>query len=314
VHYDDFDALMRSGEVDALYIGLPNTMHGDYAMRAARAGVHVLCDKPMAMTAADCRAMIRACDQNSAKLMIAYRLHFEPANLATFKQLREGAIGELRYFTSEFSQQVKPGNIRTQAELGGGPLYDMGIYCANAARHVFDAEPEEIVAVSAGHDGKRFHDVPEMMQVAMRFPDDALASFTCSFGASDASAFHVWGSEGSLRLDQAYELKGDKILHVMRAGQQKPTTRVFKATNQFAPLLLHFSDCILHNRKPLPSGEEGMADIRVLEAIVEAADTGRSVHLDNPKFLGPRLEKANPVKLPPFKPPKLYRAETPSAG
>jgi predicted dehydrogenase len=314
VHYDDFDDLMRSGKIDALYIGLPNTMHCDYAVRAARAGVHVLCDKPMAMTVADCRTMTAACEHDKVKLMIAYRLHFEPANLAAIKLLREGTIGELRYFTSEFSQQVKPGNIRTQAELGGGPLYDMGIYCVNGARHVYDAEPEEIVAVSAGRDGKRFHDVPEMMQVAMRFPDDALGSFTCSFGASDASAFHVWGTKGSLRLDQAYELKGDKTLHVMRAGQQKPTTRVFKATNQFAPLLLHFSDCILRNRKPLPSGEEGMADIRVLEAIVKAADTGRSVHLDNPKFLGPRLGKASPIKLPPIKPPKLYRAETPSAG
>jgi glucose-fructose oxidoreductase len=316
VHYDQFDDLMRSGEIDALYIGLPNTMHREYTVRAARHGVHVLCDKPMAMTVADCRAMIRACDQNSAKLMIAYRLHFEPANLAAFKLLREGAIGELRYFTSEFSQQVKPGNIRTRDDLGGGPLYDMGIYCLNAVRHVFDAEPEEVVAMSAGCDNKRkrFKDVPEMFEATMRFPDDALASFTCSFGASDASSFHVWGTKGSLRLDQAYELKGDKILHVMRAGQQKPTTRVFKATNQFAPLLLHFSECILRNRKPLPSGEEGMADIRALEAIVNAADTGRSVHLDNPKFLGPRLEKASPIKLPPFEPPKLYRAETPSAG
>jgi glucose-fructose oxidoreductase len=314
VHYDQFDELMASGEVDALYIGLPNTLHCEYAVRAARHGVHVLCDKPMAMTVADCQTMIAACERHKAKLMIAYRLHFEPATLAAVKLLRQGAIGTLRYFTSEFSQQVKPGNIRTQAELGGGPLYDMGIYCVNAARHVYDAEPGEIVAMSAGCGSKRFQDVPEMVEATLRFPDDALASFTCSFGASDASSFHVWGTKGSLRLDQAYELKGEKILHVMRAGQDKPTTRVFKPTNQFAPLLLHLSDCILRNRKLLPSGEEGLADIRVMEAILTAAGNGRAVHLDRPKFLGPRLEKASAARLPPFRPPKLFRADTPSAG
>ena len=314
VHYDQFDELMASGEVDALYIGLPNTLHCEYAVRAARHGVHVLCDKPMAMTVADCQTMIAACERHKAKLMIAYRLHFEPATLAAVKLLRQGAIGTLRYFTSEFSQQVKPGNIRTQAELGGGPLYDMGIYCVNAARHVYDAEPGEIVAMSAGCGSKRFQDVPEMVEATLRFPDDALASFTCSFGASDASSFHVWGTKGSLRLDQAYELKGEKILHVMRAGQDKPTTRVFKPTNQFAPLLLHLSDCILRNRKLLPSGEEGLADIRVMEAILTAAGNGRAVHLDRPKFLGPRLEKASAARLPPFRPPKLFRADTPSGG
>ncbi len=105
-HYDAFDDLMRSGEVDALYIGLPNTMHRDYAVRAARAGVHVLCDKPMAMTVADCRAMLDAADRGAAKLMIAYRLHFEPASRAAFKAMRAGRIGDIRYFTSQFSQQI----------------------------------------------------------------------------------------------------------------------------------------------------------------------------------------------------------------
>lgn len=312
-HYDEFDALMRSGEIDAVYIGLPNTMHRDYTVRAARAGVHVLCDKPMAMTESDCRAMVAAAERGGAKLMIAYRLHFEPANLAAFKLMHGGHIGELRYFTSQFSQQVKPGNIRMQGELGGGPLYDLGIYCVNAARHAFGAEPEEVVAVSAGCGDRRFRDVPEMMQAVMRFPGDALASFTCSFGAADASAFHVWGTKGSLRLDEAYELKGGKDLHVMRAGWSGPKTRKFAATNQFAPLMLHFSDCILNNRKPIPSGEEGLADIRVLEAIVKAASTGKSVQLGSRKLRGPRLEQTRPARLPPLKPPKLYRAEPPSA-
>jgi glucose-fructose oxidoreductase len=287
-------------------------MHRDHTVRAAKAGVHVLCDKPMAMTVADCRAMTAAAERARVKLMIAYRLHFEPANLAAFKLMRGGAIGRLRYFTSQFSQVVKPGNIRTQAELGGGPLFDLGIYCVNAARHAFYAEPEEVVAVAAKCGDSR--DVPEAFQAVLRFPDDALASLTCSFGAFDASAFHVWGTKGSLRLDQAYELEGEKFMDVMRAGQPRPRSRPLKATNQFAPLLLHFSDCILNDRKPIPSGEEGLADIRVLEAIVRAARTGKSVALGDTALRGPRLERATPAKLPPFKPPKLYRAEAPSAG
>lgn len=311
VGYDDLDGLLSSGEIDAIYLGLPNTLHREYAERAARRGVHVLCDKPLAMTAADCRAMIDAAAQGGAKLMTAYRLHFEPANLAVLKLLRDGAIGAPRIVTSQFTQQVRPGNIRTRASLGGGPLYDMGIYCLNAARHVFEAEPEEVVATAVRSEDERFAEIDETVQAVLRFPGERLASFTCSFGVTDVSTFQVEGTKGNLSLDQAYEMAGEKTVRISPA-KGRPRERSFPAVDQFAPLLLHFSDCIREDRQPIPTGKEGLADIRALEAIARSLETHAPVRLDPTAFLGPRLAGERPSRMAAHDPPRLFRAQKPS--
>jgi glucose-fructose oxidoreductase len=132
--YEEYSECLESGEVDAVYIALPNHMHRAYTEAAARAGVHVLCEKPMAVTEEDCQAMIAAAEKNNIKLMIAYRLHFEEANLRAVELVQSGKLGEPRVFDSVFTMQVKPGNVRLQKEKGGGTLYDIGIYCINAAR------------------------------------------------------------------------------------------------------------------------------------------------------------------------------------
>jgi predicted dehydrogenase len=323
--YDEYDALLHSGEIDAVYIGLPNTLHAEYACRAAEAGVHVLCDKPLATTVAECEAMLRAAERVDVQLMTAYRLQFEPGNLATFDTLRGGKLGDLRYFTAQFSMQVKPGNIRTQGELGGGPLYDLGVYCINAARHVFQAEPIEVFAATAQPPAtdlsgtkrkvtdKRFAEIEEMAAVTLRFPDDALASFICSFGAAEASAFQVWGSKGSLRLDEAFEMVGTKKLSVDLSGAARPSKRTqsFPATDQFAPLLLHFSDCILHRRGVIPSGAEGMADIRVVEAIQQSAQRNAPVSLAPAEFAGAELTARRAMEEKPHGKPELFKAAGP---
>ena len=145
--YQDYDRALS--EVDAVYIAVPNHLHREYAVRAANAGVHVLCEKPMAVTEEECKAMIDAAEQNQVKLMIAYRLHFEAGNLEAIRLAESGKLGDLRIFTSEFAQQVTEDNVRvTEAtERGGGPVYDMGVYCINAARYLFRAEPTEIFAM-----------------------------------------------------------------------------------------------------------------------------------------------------------------------
>ena len=135
--YDQYDDFLRSGAVDAVYIALPNHLHCEYTERAAAAGVHVLCEKPMALDSAECRRMIRACERAGTKLMIAYRLHFEEANMLAAELAQSGKLGRLRLFASSFSYQVKADNIRTSSEKGGGPLYDLGTYCVNAARYVY---------------------------------------------------------------------------------------------------------------------------------------------------------------------------------
>src|SRR5579864_4716477 len=179
--YQDYSRALSN--VDAVYLALPNHLHREYAVRAAAAGVHVLCEKPMAVTSEDCRAMIEAAKQNHAKLMIAYRLHFEAGNLEAIRLAKNGKLGELRMFTSEFAQQVADGNIRVSepSARGGGPVYDMGVYCINAARYLFGAEPVEVLSASASKREQRFHRVEEMTSVTMRFPQDRLATFTCSF-------------------------------------------------------------------------------------------------------------------------------------
>ncbi|MFO1533048.1 MAG: Gfo/Idh/MocA family protein, partial [Thermoplasmatota archaeon] len=189
--YDGYDDLLASGDIDAVYIALPNDMHRDFAVRAAEAGVHVLCEKPMALDAEECEAMIGAAERNHVRLMVAYRLHFEPANLAAVEAIRKGRIGKVRTFNSTFCFPVAPGNIRTQAERGGGPLYDIGIYCVNAARYLFQAEPVDVVARMAASGDPRFREVEETVSAILTFPGDRIASFTASYGAASTAWYEV---------------------------------------------------------------------------------------------------------------------------
>src|SRR5438132_399342 len=170
--YEDYAACLESGEVDAVYIALPNVMHREYAERAARAGIHVLCEKPMAITEHECESMIEAAQRNRVKLMIAYRLHFEEANLRAVDIVNSEKLGQPRIFNSVFSQQVKEGDIRLKKKLGGGTLYDMGIYCINAARYLFREEPVEVTAFTGRREDKRFQEVDEACSAVMRFPQD----------------------------------------------------------------------------------------------------------------------------------------------
>lgn len=273
--YHDYSRVLSN--VDAVFIALPNHMHREYAVRAAAAGVHVLCEKPMAPTAVDCQAMIDAAEQNGTKLMIAYRLHFEAGNLEAIRLANSGKLGDVRVFTSEFAQQVADDNVRVTepATRGGGPLYDMGVYCINAARYLFRAEPIEVTAIAERRPDPRFAKVQEMFSVAMRFPEQRLANFTCSFGAADVSRYAVVGSKGCLRADPAYEYaEGIKLEVTIGERTQK---KRFPKRDQFAAEIDYFSDCILKNKEPEPSGREGLADVQVIEAIYESVRTKRTV-------------------------------------
>jgi predicted dehydrogenase len=177
-----------------VYIALPNHLHREYAVRAAEAGVHVLCEKPMALNEADCVEMIGAAQQHGVKLMVAYRLHFEAGNLQAIEIAESGRIGEPRIFNSVFTMQVEDAaNYRLQREAGGGPLWDIGIYCVNAARYLFRDEPVEVWATGANSGDPRFREVEEMASAVLRFSDARLATFSVSFGAADVSAYRLVG-------------------------------------------------------------------------------------------------------------------------
>ena len=307
--YEQYEDCLNGGEVDAVYIGLPNHMHRDYTVRAARAGVHILCEKPMAVTEQDCEVMIAEAREKEVKLMIAYRLHFEEANLKAIELVQSGKLGEVRLFNSTFTQQVQEGNIRVRRETGGGTLYDNGIYCINAARYLFRAEPSEVFAVTANNGEERFREIEEMASAVLRFPGDRLAAFTCSFSTAPVSTYRIVGSKGDLRLDPAYDFVGDLKHYLTIEGKTKETK--FSSRDQFAPQLLYFSDCVLNDKEPEPSGEEGLADVRIIRALYRSAHSGQPVRLE-PFERQHRPTPDQEIEQPPVKKPKLVNASSPS--
>ena len=275
--YEDYEHVLE--QVDAVYLALPNHLHKEYAVRAADAGVHVLCEKPMAVTEPECEAMINAAENNGVKLMVAYRLHFEKGNLEAIQTIKKRRLGKPRIFTSEFAQQVAANNVRVTEPVsrGGGPVYDMGVYCINAARYLFGAEPTKVLALNASNPEPRFKKVDEMMSAILHFPDERLGSFTCSFGAADISRYTVVGTKGVMTSDPAYEYAMDIEQEIVAGG--KKSKRKFAKRDQFAAQIEYFSDCIRENRTPEPSGLEGLADVRVVRALYESARSGKAVAL-----------------------------------
>jgi len=276
--YDNLENAIDREKVDAVYIATPNSLHREHTERAARSGSHVLCEKPMAASERDCEAMIDVTHQNKVKLMIAYRLHFHDANLHAVEVARSGVLGDLRYFTSVFGIRVDGDNIRLKKDLGGGTLFDIGIYCINAARYLFRSEPVEVTSLTAKNAEKRFSEVEEMCGAIMRFPQERLAIFTCSFGSAKIGYYSLVGTKGHLRLENAYEYRDEAKCMLTIEGER--TEKVFTPNDQFASELIYFSDCILNDRAPEPSGQEGLADVRAINAIYESSRTGRTVRVE----------------------------------
>jgi predicted dehydrogenase len=209
-----------------------------------------------------------------------------------------------------FTQQARRGDVRTRKETGGGALYDMGIYCVNAARCLFRAEPSEVFGYQT-HDDDRFRDVDGSTFATMRFRDGRIAQFVCSQGLADLSSYCVIGTEGHLLLEPAYDYAEE--LKAVLTVHGRSTTTLYPKHDQFAPEFIHFSECILDDEEPEPSAEEGIADIRVLEAIAGAALSGR------PARLAPFLRRRYPsIELrqvkPPVEKPEPIHAQPPTSG
>jgi len=306
--YEQFEECIAG--VDAVYIVLPNHLHREFTVRALQAGVHVLCEKPMAVNEEECREMIREAEENRKKLMIAYRLHFEEGNLFAIETAQKGKLGELRIFTSEFAQQVAPGNIRLEAiSRGGGPVYDMGVYCINAARYLFADEPHYIMAHAFRSNELRFAKSEEMAAVTMRFPGERVATFVVSFGAADISRYTLIGAEGVLTADPAYEYAEGIKLQVQRGDKLRK--RNFPKRDQFAAEITYFSDCIQRNLEPEPSGWEGLADVRIVEAIYASIRSQREVMI-SPITKRQRPGMRQEIRRPPHGKPQSVHATSPS--
>jgi predicted dehydrogenase len=302
--YPDLERILRSGAVDAVYVATPNALHKDHVLLAARCKVHVLCEKPLATSVADAEEMAQACERASLKLMCAYRLHFEEATLKAIELVKSGKIGDPRSFSSVFSHVVRPGDIRERLELGGGAMLDLGIYCVNAARNLFRDEPVLVYATA-----QFANDVDDTTTAILRFPHGRVAQFTVSNSMAGVSSYRVSGTDGNLRVEPAYEYT-DKLEHHLTVNDEK-SHESFKKRDQFAPELEYFSRCILEDREPEPNATEAICDLRVIEAVLESAASGKPVPLE-PHQRARRPKPEQEQQKPPVSKQEPIHAPSPS--
>ncbi len=311
--YDQFDTLLRSGTIDAIYLATPNWRHAEFVVPALQAGIHVLVEKPLEVTTAKCREILEAEKASSAKLMVAYRLHFEPATLAALDTIRSGELGDVILFTSTFTQMVAPEGHRGQSGWDGGPGLDMGPYPINAARAVFGDEPTEVAAaVGSRHPEAGFGDFDDTVAVTLRFPHGRIAQFVVSYYANTLDSYFAVGTKGSLHMNPGF-MYGKPLEQRSIIGESQSHDS-FKNTDHFGGELKYFSDCILNGRDPEPDGEEGFADVRVIEGIRRALETGASQTLE-PFTRSKRIDtSAQKETLSAQKSPELVNTSNPGRG
>jgi predicted dehydrogenase len=312
--YEQFQEALTSGTFDAIYLATPNWRHAEFIVPALKAGIHVLTEKPLEVSTARCREILDAEAASSAKLMVAYRLHFEPATLDSIDKIRSGLLGDIHLFASTFSQVVDPDNHRVNNGELAGPVFDMGPYPVNAARYLFEDEPTEVIsAVGTKHPQSGFpQNFYDTVAVTLRFPDNRLAQFNLSYFGNPSNSLIVVGTEGTLELDPSYVF-GKGLEQIITIGEKKEE-HSFKNTDHFGGELQYFSECILHNESPEPSGEEGFADVRVLEGIMTALDSGGAVTL--PPFERSRRinTERQKITLRAVSTPELVHAGNPDRG
>ncbi|MGI4827064.1 MAG: Gfo/Idh/MocA family protein [Janthinobacterium lividum] len=312
--YEQFAQALASGTFDAIYLATPNWRHAEFIIPALAAGIHVLCEKPMEVSTAKCEQILAAEKSSSAKLMIAYRLHFEPGTLKTIETIRSGEIGQVHTFSSAFAQPLDPSNHRARHGDFAGPVLDMGPYPVNAARYVFSDEPTEVVsAVGTRHPETGFdQDFDDTVAVTLKFPNNKLAQFTMSYFGGPVNNFTAVGTKGSVVLDPCY-MFGKPLELTVGIGDKK-NTESFKNTDHFGGEMKYFSGCILNNTDPEPDGEEGFADIRVLDGVLEALKSGKSVTLPALTRTKRIDTKAQKMELGAVSTPDLVDASNPAKG
>ena len=270
--YENFDEIRHNREIDAVYIALPNSMHAEYTIRAARAGKHVLCEKPMATSLADCRAMIEACRKANVKLMIAYRCQYHPSHLQAIELIRTGAVGQVQTIESAFGFDIRPGEWRLNKKMaGGGPLVDVGIYSLNATRYLTGENPAEIKAYASviDHDG-RFTQVEENDSWTVKFPSGILASCSTTYGGQMDGFFRVYGSKGWIHMD-GFNYSGMHLTAQLADGQMIDQPDPIREPGQFTLEADYFADCVWHDREPKTDGAEGLRDLTAISRIYESA-------------------------------------------
>lgn len=276
--YDEYEALLRSGEIDAVYVATPNAHHTPYVIAALEAGIHVLLEKPVAASLDDAEQIMAVQKRSAAKLMVAYRLHHEPGMVEMVTRAQKGDFGDLRFFASSFAQNVAEANSRGHNGYWGGPVPDMGTYPLNAVRNLFGEEPTSVHAVGMKTAGREFN-FHDTVAVTLQFPGDRVAQFTVSYATAPAERFTLVGTKATIDASPCF-MFGPKIgISYVETTAEGSKTHSFDPVEQFGNETQYFSHCILNDLQPEADAEEGWLDMRVLAAVEQALETGQTIVL-----------------------------------
>ena len=279
-NYQNYDSIADNPAIDVVYVVLPNSMHHEYTIRALRAGKHVLCEKPMAVSVAEAEEMVAVARETGRKLMIGYRSRFEPYNQLAIEMARGGALGPTKVIEASSGFNIgDPEQWRLKRALsGGGSMMDIGIYSVQAARYLTGEEPVDVNALEYTPQGDpRFREVEDTINFQLRFPSGVLANCVSAY-SSNHNRYRLVGTNGWLELEPATGYSG-QAMRVGLRGEVEPRVLPAPAKNQFVGELDHLSECVLNGTDPIVGGEEGVRDMRVLSAVYEAARTGRTVQV-----------------------------------
>lgn len=281
--YEHYEEIGHNPKIDAVYIALPNGMHAEYTLRAAKVGKHVFCEKPMANSVAECEQMIAACRKADRKLMIGYRCRYEPTNLKAVELIRQGYAGTLQQLNCSFGFNIAQHEWRLNKKMaGGGPLVDVGIYCIQACRYLTGEEPVEMQGVSSvvTHDG-RFNEVEENLVWNFRFPSGVLAACSTSYGTNFVGDYaRAMGSKGMVEVNPAFVYEGLRLTGKAQGGKPLDIQYHDPSPLQFTREADYFAGCILENKEPMTGGEEGLRDEKIITAIYQSCAEGRPVKLN----------------------------------
>ena len=273
--YNTMEKMADNPDIDVVYVVTPNALHAEHTIKAAKAGKHVLCEKPMEVSTEKCQQMIDACKKAGGQLAVGYRLHFEPNNLECVRLAREKVFGNLKLIQADFGFRIgDPNQWRLDHALsGGGPLMDVGIYALQATRYLSGAEPVCVSAITTVTDPAKFKDLEESVAWQMKFPGGILASCTSTYNFNDMDRYKVFAENGWFELEPAYLYDGIR-------GRRSDGGQIhFPSIDQFAAQMDDFAQCILNNQPTKVPGEEGLRDVRIMMAIYEAARTGMNVKI-----------------------------------
>jgi predicted dehydrogenase len=270
--HGSYEALLASDDVDAVYIPLPNDLHAEWTTKAAVAGKHVLCEKPLGMSAAEAEAMAEACESAGVKLAEAFMYRHHPSWVEAVRLVRDGAVGQLQTVQSFFSyHNDDPGDIRNQPERGGGAIMDIGCYSINLSRMLFDAEPDRIHA-TVQRDPDMGIDV--LSSAILAFPGGGQASFTCSIRTEPDQRVHILGTSGRIDIEIPFNIPPDRDTRIfVTAGGDPPVapatrTLTFPAADAYTIQAELFAQAVLAGSEVAVPVTDAIANMRVIDRIL----------------------------------------------